>query len=165
MSKGKLALLLGITAAVLTAVKRPDLSAILPTGALAGKQANDGYLVATAQLVRPWRLKSEIKGRPVDFAIDSTGSIAAVLNGNSVVTIDLASGREVSRIATKTSSYLGIRFRPGAREIWASEATRTGALPSTAVQRQELAAWDMQVVAHMSRLDELTAETIASLPV
>ncbi|MBI2688020.1 MAG: bifunctional YncE family protein/alkaline phosphatase family protein [Acidobacteria bacterium] len=126
MSKGKLALLLGVTAAVLTGVKKPDLSAILPTNALAGKQANDGYLVASAQLVLPWRLKSEIKGRPVDFAMDATNTIAAVLNGNSVVTIDLASGREVGRVVTKTSSYLGIRFRPNSNEIWASEATRTG---------------------------------------
>ena len=126
MTTGKLALLFGVTAVAVIAVKKPDLSFILPTTATAGKQANDAYLVASEQLVRPWRLKSEIKGRPVDLAIDPTGSFAAVLNGNNVVTIDLASGREISRVTTKTNSYLGIRFRPGASEIWASEATRTG---------------------------------------
>jgi len=122
MTTGKLAVLLGVTAVAVIAVKKPDLSFILPTTATAGKQANDAYLVASEQLVRPWRLKSEIKGRPVDLAIDPTGSFAAVLNGNNVVTIDLASGREISRVTTKTNSYLGIRFRPGASEIWASEA-------------------------------------------
>ncbi|MFN0104113.1 MAG: hypothetical protein ACKV2U_18770 [Bryobacteraceae bacterium] len=125
-TNGKLALLLGVTAAVVTSVKKPDLSAILPSTAVAGRQANDAYLVASAQLIRPWRLKSEIKGRPADLAIDPTGTFAAVLNGNSVVTINLLSGREISRAATKTNSYLGIRFRPNASEIWASEATRTG---------------------------------------
>ena len=124
MTTGKLALLLGVTAVAVIAVKRPDLSLILPSTTTAGKQSNDAYLVASEQLVRPWRLKSEIKGRPVDLAIDPTGTFAAVLNGNNVVTIDLASGREISRVVTKTNSYLGIRFRPGASEIWASEATR-----------------------------------------
>jgi YVTN family beta-propeller protein len=126
MTKSKLALLLGASALVLTAVKKPDLSDLLPSAALAGKQANDAYLVASAQLVRPWRMSAEIKGRPSDLAIDPTGSFAAVLNGTSIVTIELASGREISRVATKTSSYLGIRFRPNSNEIWASEATRTG---------------------------------------
>lgn len=126
MTKGKLALALAVTAAVVTAVKKPDLSDILPSTATAGKQANDAYLVASAQLIRPWRMKSEIKGRPVDLAVDPTGTFAALLNGNNVVTIDLATGRELSRVATKTSSYLGIRFRPNSNEIWASEATRTG---------------------------------------
>ena len=126
MTKTKLTLLLGVSALIALAVKKPDLTMMLPSAALAGKQANDAYLVASAQLVRPWRLKSEIKGRPVDLAIDPTGSFAAVLNGNNVVTIDLASGREISRVVTKTNSYLGIRFRPNSNEIWASEATRTG---------------------------------------
>lgn len=126
MTKRKLAFLLVAAAAVALAVKKPDLTMVLPTAALAGKQANDGYLVASAQLVRPWRMRAEITGRPVDLAVDPTGSFAAVLNGNNVVTIDLASGKELSRVATKTNSYLGIRFRPGTREIWASEATRTG---------------------------------------
>ncbi|HEU0122863.1 MAG TPA: bifunctional YncE family protein/alkaline phosphatase family protein [Bryobacteraceae bacterium] len=126
MTRGKVLLLAGVTAAVVVAVKKPDLDAILPSNTVAGKQANDAYLVASAQLVRPWRMKSEIKGRPVDFAIDSTGTLAAILNGNSISTMDLASGKEISRVSTKTNSYLGIRFRPHAREIWASEATRTG---------------------------------------
>jgi len=126
MSSRKWLLLLAFSATVLTAVKQPDLSAILPTAALAGRQANDAYLVASAQLVRPWRARAEIEGRPADLAIDPTGTFAALLNGTSVVTIDLATGREISRVATKTTSYVGICFRPQTREIWASEATRTG---------------------------------------
>lgn len=93
---------------------------------MAGRQANDAFLVASAQLVRPWHPKSEIQGRPADMAIDPTGTFAAILNGTSVVTIDLVSGREISRVTTKTTSYLGICFRPNINEIWASEATRTG---------------------------------------
>ena len=41
MTKGKLALLLAVATVVLTAVNKPDLSALLPSYALAGKQAND----------------------------------------------------------------------------------------------------------------------------
>jgi len=126
MQKRFLAVALGVTSLAVLAVKKPDLSMILPSTAVAGKQANDAYLVASAQLVRPWRLRAEIKGRPADLAIDATGTYGAVLNGNNVALIGLASGREVSRVTTKTTSYVGIAFRPGAREIWASEATSTG---------------------------------------
>ena len=126
MSKRKLALLLAVTAVVVTAIRKPDLTDLLPTAAIAGKQANDAFLVASAQLVRPWSQTAEIKCRPADLAIDPTGSFAAILNGTSVVTIELATGREISRVTTKTTSYLGIRFRPSTNEIWASEATRTG---------------------------------------
>ena len=126
MTKRKLALLLAVTAVVVTAIRKPDLADLLPSTATAGKQANDAFLVASAQLVRPWSQTAEIKGRPADLAIDPTGSFAAILNGTSVVTIELATGREISRVTTKTTSYLGIRFRPNTNEIWASEATRTG---------------------------------------
>ncbi|MSV32453.1 MAG: hypothetical protein EXQ57_08025, partial [Bryobacterales bacterium] len=126
MTKRKLALLLAVTAVVVTAIRKPDLTDLLPSTATAGKQANDAFLVASAQLVRPWSQTAEIKGRPADLAIDPTGSFAAILNGTSVVTIELATGREISRVTTKTTSYLGIRFRPNTNEIWASEATRTG---------------------------------------
>ncbi len=126
MTKSKVALLLGVTAVGVLAVKKPDLSMILPSTAVAGKQANDAYLVASAQLVRPWRMAAEIKGRPADLAMDETGTYGAVLNGTSVVLLELASGREISRVTTKTTSYVGIAFRPGTREVWASEATRNG---------------------------------------
>ncbi|MEO6759242.1 MAG: hypothetical protein ABIO24_07285, partial [Saprospiraceae bacterium] len=77
MPKAKLAMLIVLAVAVVTAVKKPDLSFILPSNAVAGKQANDAYLVASAQLIRPWSMTGEIKGRPVDLAIDPTGTFAA----------------------------------------------------------------------------------------
>ncbi len=125
MTRTRLALVvLGVTA--VGAAVKTDLSGILSSTALAGKQANDAYLVASAQLVRPWMLRTRIPGRPADLAVHPTGSFAAVLNGTSVVTVDLTTGKELSRVATKTTSYVGIAFRPGANELWASEATRNG---------------------------------------
>ncbi len=119
--------LLAIGAAAFAVRSKPELWDVLSSRAVAGKQSSDAYLVASEQLVRPWRMKTQIAGRPVDFAIDPTGRFAAVLNGNNVVTIDLASGAEISRVRTRTTSYLGIAFRPGAsHEVWASEATREG---------------------------------------
>jgi DNA-binding beta-propeller fold protein YncE len=103
-----------------------DVSNVLSSTALAGKQANEAYLVASAQLVKPWLLKTRIPGRPADLAIHPSGAFAAVLNGTSVVTVDLTSGREISRVPTKTTSYIGIAFRPNSDELWASEATRNG---------------------------------------
>ncbi|MFN7934860.1 MAG: bifunctional YncE family protein/alkaline phosphatase family protein [Bryobacteraceae bacterium] len=125
MTRTRLALVVVAASAIGAAVKL-DLSGVLSSTAVAGKQANDAYLVASAQLVRPWLLKTRITGRPADMAVHTSGAFAAVLNGASVVTVDLASGREISRVTTKTTSYLGIAFRPNANELWASEATRNG---------------------------------------
>ncbi|MBM3764011.1 MAG: bifunctional YncE family protein/alkaline phosphatase family protein [Acidobacteria bacterium] len=117
---------LAIAVAAAFAVKKAELWDLLPSNSYAGKQSNDGYLVASEQLIRPWRLRAQIKGRPADIAIDPGNRFAALLNGTSVVMIDLASGAEISRATTKTTSYLGIAFRPGVNEVWASEATRNG---------------------------------------
>jgi len=117
---------IALCAAAAYAWKTPELWDALSSSAVAGKQASGAFLVASEQLVRPWRLKARIAGRPADLALDPSGRFAAVLNGSSVVTIDLASGAELSRVRTPTTSYLGIAFRPGKREVWASEATRTG---------------------------------------
>ncbi|MBS1824459.1 MAG: beta-propeller fold lactonase family protein [Acidobacteria bacterium] len=125
MTRARLALAVVAASAIGAAVKT-DLSGLLSSTAVAGKQANEAYLVASAQLVRPWLLKTRIKGRPADMAVHPSGGFAAVLNGTSVVTVDLASGREISRVTTKTTSYLGIAFRPNSNELWASEATRNG---------------------------------------
>ena len=105
MTRSRLALLVLAAGAIGAAVKS-DLSAVLSSTTLAGKQANDAYLVASAQLVRPWLLKTRISGRPADLALHPSGAFAAILNGTSVVTIDLATGREISRVATKTTSYV-----------------------------------------------------------
>lgn len=125
MTRSRIALVI-LAAGAIGAAVQGDLSTVLSSTALAGKQANDAYLVASAQLVRPWLLKSRISGRPADLAIHPSGAFAAVLNGTSIVTIDLTTGHEISRVTTKTTSYLGIRFRPNSEEIWASEATRNG---------------------------------------
>jgi len=115
-----------LIAILLTIISAAAQSTRLPTDARAGKQPNDTYLVASEQLIAPWKLKAQVKGRPADLAIDSTGTFAALLNGTSVVTIHLATGAELSRLTTRTTSYLGLVFRPGKNEIWASEATRNG---------------------------------------
>jgi len=48
-NKRNLAILFVFTALAPTAIKRPYLSGILPSTATAGKQANDAFLVASAQ--------------------------------------------------------------------------------------------------------------------
>ncbi|MDX1983028.1 MAG: bifunctional YncE family protein/alkaline phosphatase family protein [Bryobacteraceae bacterium] len=126
MTKGRILLFLFALAAAVTAYQRGGLNMVLPSTTMSGKQANEAYLVASEQLVRPWQLKTLIQGRPADLAIDPGGSFAAILNGNSVVTVNLVTGKELSRAAVRTTSYLGIRFRPNTKEIWASEATRNG---------------------------------------
>jgi DNA-binding beta-propeller fold protein YncE len=108
------------------ALRKADIWDVLPPRAVAGKQESGAFLVASEQLVRPWRLRAQVAGRPADVALDPSGRFAALLNGTSVVMMDLASGTEISRVVTKTTSYVGIAFRPGTSEVWASEATRTG---------------------------------------
>ncbi|MBC7927671.1 MAG: bifunctional YncE family protein/alkaline phosphatase family protein [Bryobacteraceae bacterium] len=114
-------------AAVATLVsKERDLFAVLPSGALLGKQATGDYLVATNQLLRPAADQRMLLGRPVDLALDSQKRWLAVLNMRGINLLDASTGAEIGTIETKSTSYTGVAFRPGDREVWASEATRTG---------------------------------------
>jgi YVTN family beta-propeller protein len=108
------------------AAKDTGMFAILKTDAAIGKQANGAYLVPTNQLLRPWGEQMTFPGRPVDIAYDSKKGLLAVLNTRSVLLVDSAAGTKVAEIKARATSYAGVAFRPGDREIWASEATRTG---------------------------------------
>ena len=62
---------------VALALRTPELWDALASNAVAGKQPSGAYLVASEQLVRPWRLKTRIAGRPADMALDPSGRFAA----------------------------------------------------------------------------------------
>ena len=100
-------------------------SALKTTAAL-GHQAGGYYLVPTNQMLHPWGEQTVISGRPVDMTFDSAKRILAVLDTRSVLLLDGSTGTRVGEIAARTTSYAGVRFRPGDREVWASEVTRSG---------------------------------------
>jgi YVTN family beta-propeller protein len=91
-----------------------------------GKQPDGSWLVVTQQVLRPWREPQAIKGRPVDLAFNSTHSKLAVLNLGGIELMDEDSGA-IEQIKTHSTSYCGIAFRPGDKEIWSSEADLNGA--------------------------------------
>ncbi len=91
-----------------------------------GSQEQDFYLLPTNQLLRPWGTQALIKGRPVDLAFDSQKHLLAVLNTRSVMLFDALSGALAADIKTRSTSYTGIAFRPGDRELWVSETSRNG---------------------------------------
>ena len=91
-----------------------------------GKQAGGFYLLPTNQLLRPWGEQTVIPGRPVDMTFDSGQRILAVLNTRSILLLDGSTGTKLAEIPARTTSYAGIAFRPGDRELWASETTRNG---------------------------------------
>ncbi len=105
---------------------RTDVFPELSSAALAGRQTGDFHLLVTNQLLRPAGDTFAIKGRPVDLALDATGRWMAVLSHSSVLLRDGVTGAPRAEIRTKTTSYTGVAFRPGADEVWASEATRNG---------------------------------------
>src|ERR1039458_7886817 len=105
----------------------------LKTTAAMGKQPDGVYLVPTSQMLRPWGEQSVIPGRPVDMAFDSGKRMLAVLNTNTVQFFQASTGAKLAEIPTaadgipkRTTSYAGIAFRPGNRELWASETTGSG---------------------------------------
>jgi YVTN family beta-propeller protein len=98
----------------------------LKSQAALGKQAEGLYLVPTSQMLHPWGELTVIPGRPVDMVYDSQKRILAVLNTRDVLLLDGASGAKLATVPAKTTSYTGLAFRPGNRELWASETTRTG---------------------------------------
>jgi YVTN family beta-propeller protein len=89
-----------------------------------GQQPGGGYLVPTNQLLRPWGEQTMIAGRPVDMAFDSQKRILAVLNWHGVLLLDGSTGARLApEISSRSTSYAGIAFRPGNRELWASESS------------------------------------------
>ncbi|HLJ18124.1 MAG TPA: alkaline phosphatase family protein [Bryobacteraceae bacterium] len=99
---------------------------VLKSNARAGRQELGFYLLPTNQLLRPWGEQTLLPGRPVDIAFDSHKRLMAVLNMRAVDVIEAATGARVAEIRCRGTSYSGIAFRPGDREIWASETTRNG---------------------------------------
>src|SRR3954462_8421955 len=98
----------------------------LKTQAALGKQAEGLFLVPTNQLLHPWGEQTVIPGRPVDMTYDSQTRILAVLNWRDVQFLDGSPGTKLATVASKSTSYTGIAFRPGKREVGASETTRNG---------------------------------------
>jgi YVTN family beta-propeller protein len=99
---------------------------ILKTTVLLGRQAQNLYLVSTNQLLHPWGEQTVIVGRPVDMAWDSAKRFLAVLNTRGVILLDGGTGTKLADIEARSTSYTGIAFRPGDRQLWASETTRSG---------------------------------------
>lgn len=99
---------------------------VLKSTVLLGKQPAGFYLVANNQLLRPWGELTTIAGRPVDMTYDSQRRLLAVLDTRSILLLDPSTGAKLGEIATHPTSYAGIAFRPGDRELWASETARNG---------------------------------------
>ena len=102
------------------------LFSVLSSQVHVGRQGEGVYLLPTNQLLHPWGEQAAIKGRPVDLAFDSRKHLLAVLNARSVMLLDGASGAQMAAIKSRGTSYTGIAFRPGDRELWASEASEDG---------------------------------------
>jgi YVTN family beta-propeller protein len=122
----KLPIICCLLALTAFAAKEAGLFAILKSDAAIGKQANGAFLVPTNQLLRPWGEQTLFPGRPVDITFDSKKRLLAILNTRSVLLMDGSTGTQVAEIKARATSYTGVAFRPGDRELWASEATRIG---------------------------------------
>jgi YVTN family beta-propeller protein len=117
--------LLLLTAVALTA-DEAGIFSILKSNIAPGKQAAGYYLLPTSQLLRPWGEQSLIAGRPVDMTFDSMKRILAVRNTRAIWLLDGSTGALLKQIPALSSSYAGIAFRPGDRELWTSETARNG---------------------------------------
>ncbi len=108
------------------AAREAGVFSALKTAARLGKQPEGFYLLPTNQMLAPWGELAGIRGRPVDVAFDSRKHLVAVLNTRSVDLFDGATGAAVAAVKTRSTSYTGVAFRPGDREVWASETSRNG---------------------------------------
>ncbi len=91
-----------------------------------GKQPAGFFLVANNQLLRPWGELAPISGRPVDMTFDSQHRMLAVLDTRALLLLDPGTGAKLGEVPAHQTSYAGIAFRPGDRELWASETARNG---------------------------------------
>jgi YVTN family beta-propeller protein len=124
MRKAILIALAGVALAGVAAV--PKLFPVLKSRVSIGKQEGGFYLLPTNQLLQPWGEQSKIKGRPVDIALDSTRRLLAVLNTRSIDIFDASTSTPLGSVRTRATSYVGLAFRPGTRELWSSETARNG---------------------------------------
>src|SRR5437764_3052804 len=118
MSLKKSAAILSFFIAAALIARETPLFPLLKSTITVGKQKESFYLLPTNQLLRPWGEQALIKGRPVDLAFDSNKRLLAVLNLRSIQLFDAVSGALTAEIKTRTTSYTGIAFRPGDRELW-----------------------------------------------
>ena len=116
---------LALGAAALLAEETGVFSVLRSTVTL-GKQAEGLYLVSTNQLLSPWGEQTVIPGRPADMTWDGARRFLAVLNTRGIVLLDGSTGTKLADIETRSTSYAGIAFRPGDRQLWASETSRNG---------------------------------------
>ena len=124
--RSKTIVLFSVFAAVALIATEPVLFPLLKSTVSLGRQPGGFYLLPTNQLLRSWGEQTLIKGRPVDVAMDSRKHLLAVLNWRGVLLVDAASGAEVGEVRSRATSYIGIAFRPGDREVWASETSANG---------------------------------------
>jgi YVTN family beta-propeller protein len=117
---------LALTAGLVLLAQQTGVFAILKSTVLLGKQPGGFYLVSTSQLINPWGEQTVIPGRPVDMAWDSARRFLAVLNTRGLVLLDGSTGTKIADIEARSTSYAGIAFRPGDRQLWASETSRNG---------------------------------------
>ena len=122
----KLVFALLFSAAAALVAQQSGVFAVLKSAAGIGRQPAGYYLLPTNQLLSPWGEQNILRGRPVDMTFDSGKRILAVLNVRSVNVLDGSTGTDIAEIKTGTTSYTGIAFRPGDRELWISETTRNG---------------------------------------
>jgi YVTN family beta-propeller protein len=125
MRKATFIALAAAAAAVLLG-EQTGVFAVLKSTVALGKQGERVWLVSTSQLLAPWGEQTIISGRPVDMTFDSGRRFLAVLNTRSIVLLDGSTGAKLADIAARATSYAGIAFRPGDRQLWASETARNG---------------------------------------
>ena len=99
---------------------------ILKSTVRIGKQETGFYLLPTSQLIHPWGELAAIPGRPVDLTFDSQKRFLAILNTRNVLLHEASTGAPLGEIKTRATSYAGLAFRPGDREVWFSETARNG---------------------------------------
>ncbi len=99
---------------------------ILSSTAKLGLQPGGAWLIPTSQLVQPFGERVTIAGRPVEAAFDADRKTLAVLNSKGVLFYDGTASTLQGEVKSRSTSYAGLAFRPGTREVWASEATRNG---------------------------------------
>ena len=115
--------LLGLAAVL---AKEAGVFAILKSTVVLGKQSEGVFLLPTSQLLHPWGTRTAFPGRPVDLAFDSRKRLVAILNMTSILLMDAATGTRVGEVLSDPTSYAGVAFRPGDRQLWASETSLRG---------------------------------------
>lgn len=119
--------------------KAPD---TFPAQAAVGPQKDSTYVVATSQIINPAGETVTFPGRPVDLALNATGTLLAVKNKSALVFLNTTTHaiEQTLQLPDGGHTFTGIAWSADGQKVWTTDTK--GYLRSAKVTPKGVFAWE-----------------------